>query len=237
MRSRPLFEARRIALPVICGLAALAGCGGDGVDSGGTGAPVALAAGSINGLGSVILNGVRFDASAATIVDQDNNALTSDQLQVGMSTRIDASAVVTVNGLQTATALAIRASSEIVGPVDSIDPLGTSMVVLGQTVRITAATWFDSSLAGGIAAVTTGQIVEIWGQYNARINEYVATRVAPRASPSAYEIRGLLGAVDAAAQTLTVGGLTISDASIAAGALATLTVGKFIRVTLDPSPL
>jgi hypothetical protein len=236
MRGRPMFEAWRIAMSVICSLAILVSCGG-GVDSGGTGAPVALAAGPVNGVGSVIVNGVRFDDSAAIIVDQDNNALTVDQLHVGMSTRIDASAILTANGQQTATALAIRASSEIVGPVDSIDPLGTSMVVLGQTVRITAATWFDSSLAGGIAAVTTGQIVEIWGQYNARINEYVATRVAPRAGPSVYEIRGLLGAVDAAAQTLTVGGLTISDVSIAAGALATLTVGKFIRVTLDPSPM
>jgi hypothetical protein len=231
-----MFEAWRIAMPVICSLATLVSCGGDGVDSGGTGAPVALAGGPINGLGSIIVNGVHFDDSAATIVDQDNHALTVDQLQVGMSTRIDASAVLTANGRQTATALAIRASSEIIGPVDSIDPLGTSMVVLGQTVRITAATWFDSSLAGGIAAVTTGQIVEIWGQYNARTGEYVATRVAPRASPSAYEIRGLLAAVDSAAQTLTVGGLTISDASIAAGALPTLTVGKFIRITLSPAP-
>jgi hypothetical protein len=236
MRSRPLFEARRIALPVICGLALLAGCGGDGVDSGGTGAPVALAAGSINGLGSVILNGVRFDASAATIVDQDNNALTSDQLQVGMSTRIDASAVLTVNGLQTATALAIRASSEIVGPVDSIGPLGTAMVVLGQTVRITPATWLDPSLAGGIAAVAAGQAVEVWGQYNARAGEYVATRIAPRPGPSTYEIRGLLAGTDAVAHTLTVGGLTISDAAIAAGALPTLTVGKFVRVTLGLAP-
>jgi hypothetical protein len=236
MRNRPLFEVRRIALPVICGFALLAGCGGDGVDSGGTGAPMALAAGPIDGLGSVILNGVRFDDSTAAIVDQDNNALTSDQLQVGMSTRIDASAVLAVNGQQTATALAIRASSEIVGPVDSIGPLGTTMVVLGQTVRITAATWLDPSLAGGIAAVAAGQAVEVWGQYNARAGEYVATRIAPRPGPSAYEIRGLLAGMDAEAQTLTVGGLTISDAAIAAGALPTLTVGKFVRVTLGLAP-
>jgi hypothetical protein len=242
MTCRPIHESARLARLVIatlCGLALLlASCGG-GVDSGGTGAPeaVALAAGPVTGLGSVTVNGVRFDDSAATVVDQDGNALSADQLQVGMTIRVDASAVVAAGGVQTSTALAIRASSEIIGPVDSVGPFGTTMTVLGQPVRITVATWFDLALPGGVGALTTGQIVEVWGQYNARTNEYVATRVAPRADASAFELRGLLGAADLTAQTLTIGGLTISDASIVASALPPLNIGEFLRVRLATTPL
>ena len=236
MRVRLMYQRAQLAISVLCGFAVLVSCGG-GVDSGGTGAPVALAAGPVNGLGSVIVNGVRFDDSAATIVDQDDNALTADQLQVGMTLRVDASAVVAGSGQPMATAIAIRSGSEIIGPVGSVNFLGTSMTVLGQRVRVTPATWFDSSLPGGIDAVTTGQVVEVWGQYNVRTDEYVATRVAPRANPSAFELRGVLAAVGPAPQTISVGGLTISDASIAAGALPPLTVGKFVRVTLGTTPV
>jgi hypothetical protein len=236
MKRSLTFEAWRAAISALCGIALLASCGG-GVDSGGTGAPAALAAGPVSGLGSITVSGVRFDDSTASIVDQDDNVLTVDQLQVGMTTRVDASAVVTANGQATSTAATIRASSELIGPVESVNRLGTSMVVLGQPVRITAASWFDSALIGGIAAVAPGQVVEVWGQYNARTGEYVATRVAPRANATAYEIRGLLAAVDPASHLLTIGGLSISDAAIDASALPTLTVGRFIRASLGLAPV
>jgi hypothetical protein len=238
MKSQPMFERWRVTLSVVCSLAVLLSCGG-GVDSGGTGAapPPTLASGPVTGLGSVIVNGVRFDDSTASIVDQDDMALTTDQLQVGMSARVDASAVVTSGAQATATALTIRTNNELIGPVDSVGPLGLTMVVLGQSVRVTVATWIDSTLNSGLAAVTPGQVVEVWGQYNARTNEYVATRIAPRSGATSYEIRGLLAAVDPVAQRLVVGGLTISDASIAATALPALTVGKFVRVTIATAPV
>jgi hypothetical protein len=191
----------------------------------------------VSGLGSIVVNGVRYELAGASVVDQDDNPLSTDQLQVGMLTRIDASAVTTTDGRQTATAFAIRASSEIIGPVDRVGPLGATLVVLGQSVRITAATWIDPALAGGIGAVSAGQVVEVWGQYNARSNEYVATRVAPRPGALAYEIRGPLSAIDPVARTLSVGGLVISDSSISAAALASLGVGKFVRVSVATTPL
>ena len=226
----------RRAAATLLAMAMLAGCGG-GVDSGGTGAPVAIASGPITGLGSIVVGGVRFDDDLATIVDQDDNALTPDQLQVGMTTHVDASAVVASSGQATATALTIRAVSEIIGPVNATGPLGRSLTVLGQPVRITVATWFDPAFPAGVASIPVGSVVEVWGQYNARTNEYVATRVAPRAGAVAYELRGVLTAVAPAAQTLTIGGLTISDASIAPSDLPVLSIGRFLRVTLGKTPV
>jgi hypothetical protein len=237
MNDHPTISTWRLAASVLCSLALLVSCGG-GVDSGGTGAPSAsaLSAGPVNGLGSVIANGVRFDDSGATIEDQDGNALTVDQIQVGMVARIDSGAVQTAGGQQTATALAIRTSNELIGPIGSIDLAGAAMVVLGQTVRITPATWFDAALRGGVPAVRSGQVVEVFGQYNARTNEYIATRIAPRPNAPVYEIRGVLSASNPAAHSLVVGGLAISDASSAASALPALTVGRFVRVTLGTAP-
>ena len=80
-------------LAALVGVLVLASCGG--VDSGGTGAPpAALAGGPVTGLGSITINGVRFDDASAAIVDQDGRSLSADQLQVGMVCEVDASAIV-----------------------------------------------------------------------------------------------------------------------------------------------
>ena len=226
---------RRIAF-ALCALTVLGSCGG--VDSGGTGAPTeSLASGPVSGLGSVIVNGVRFDDSTAVIVDQDGNPLNADQLQVGMTIRIDAAAVGSANGVQTASALTIRRVSEIVGPVDSISVAGMAITVLGQSVRVTAATWFDPSLIGGVSVLAAGQVVEVWAQYNARTNEYVATRIAPHGNSTSFELRGPLTSIGPAPGNFTVGGLTISAASIAAGSLPVLNLGDFVRVSLAITPV
>ncbi|HEX4234270.1 MAG TPA: DUF5666 domain-containing protein [Caldimonas sp.] len=213
----------------------VASCGG-GVDSGGTGGPTVLAAGPVTGLGSVTVNGVRFDDSAATIVDQDGRVLSADQLQVGMAADIDASAIVASAATATATALTIRTHSEIVGPVEAVNRLGTVMIILGQPVRVTVATWFDELLQGGIGAVAIGDVVEVWGQYNARTGEYVATRIAPRPGATSFELRGPLAAVDNVAQTIVVGGLVVGIAAIPAAQRPTLAIGRFVRVTLATAP-
>ena len=222
------------AVAALVALVVLVSCGG--VDSGGTGAPVgmAIASGPITGLGSVTINSVRFDDASASVVDQDGRSLSTDQLQVGMVCEIDASAI---DATGTGAALSIRTRNEIVGPVTAINRLGTAMTVLGQPVRITVATWFDDALEGGIDAVQVGDVVEVWGQINARTGEYVATRIAPRAGVASFELRGILAAVDSAAQTVTVGGLVVGVSAIPAAQLPTLTIGRFVRATLATTPV
>ena len=232
----PPVRAVGAALFALVAAVVLASCGGD-VDSGGTGAPAtALAAGPVTGLGSVTVNGVRFDDSSAGIVDQDGTQLAASQLQVGMVAEVDATAVVGSDGQAASTAIAVRTHDEIVGPVGSVNRPGTLITVLGQPVRITVATWFDASLPDGIDAVNIGDTLEVWGQYNARTGEYVATRVAPRANAQTFALRGVLAAVDGSAQTITVGGLIVDIAAIAVADRPTLTLGRFVRVNLLTAP-
>lgn len=225
----------RVLTIVLVGLAMLASCGG-GVDSGGTGAPAAYASGPITGFGSVIVNGVRFDDSAASILDDDGGTLTSAQLKLGMMVRIDASAVTSTSGQPAATAFVIRIGSAIVGTVDAIDLTTNTLTVLGQSVYVTPATVFDTGLPGGLNGVTAGTTIEVFGQYDAAAHRYVATRIAPIANPAAYKLRGIVTAVDTVAKTLTMGGLTISYATNAQNALPNLVAGSLVRARLGLTP-
>jgi len=230
-----------LRLPVwLLAIGLLASCGGggssDGVDSGGTGVSPFLAAGPISGFGSVILNDIRFETSTASVQDDDGVALSPDQLRLGMTTRIDASDVSIVGGQATATARAVGVGSELIGPIERIDPLLHVFRVLGQTVFITPATVFDVNLAGGFGRLTAGATVEIHGQFNAATQRYVATRVTPIANPTAYKIRGIASSVDPVGRTLVVGGLNVSYASLPSSSVPTLTAGQFVRVRLALQP-
>lgn len=215
----------------------LGGCGGGaslagGVDSGGTGSITTLAAGPVSGLGSAIVNGVRFDVGTANIVDEDGNILTADQLSLGMVAKIESTTVLTATGQSTATAASVLVRSQLVGSVDSVDLISKSLVVLGQTVQVTPATWFDTSLAGGFASSLVGTVIEVYGQFDLNRNQYVATRIAAHLDHNAYKIAGLVQAVDPAASTLTVGGLVVSYALIAPANVPALMVGDFVRIRL-----
>ena len=78
---------------IAAGLAMLVVACGGGVGSGGTGG---FASGPISGFGSVIVNGVRFDDTFATVVDGDGTTRTRDDLRLGMTVDIDSGAI-TVN--------------------------------------------------------------------------------------------------------------------------------------------
>lgn len=214
-------------------------CGGSsqtasGVDSGGTGI---VGAGPVTGLGSAIVNGVEFDLSSATIVDQNGNLLSADQVALGQMLRLEsASAPVTSNGQKTASAVSVEVRSQIVGPVDAINTTASTLTAMGQTILITPATWFDPALSGGYSSALVGSIVEIYGQFDPARHIYVATRIEPH-DRSAFKISGLVSALDSAAQTMTVGGIRVSYANVAPANLpAALAIGSLVQSRLQITP-
>ncbi len=227
-----LFRRWRGTLPALALSVSLAACGGgsaDGVGSGGTGS---YSSGTITGFGSIIVNGVRYDDSTAVVVDAAGNTRSSSDLHLGMVVEIEASAIQTdaATGRRSATATKISYGSEIEGPVDAIDAAANQLSVLGQVVQLNASTVFDDDLRGGLAALQVGQIVEINGYFTSA-GHYAATRIDREDDDeSSYELRGPVAALDAAAQTLQIGGATIALGS--APAVPTLAVGDFVRVDL-----
>jgi Domain of unknown function (DUF5666) len=205
----------------------LAGCGGgDGVGTGGTGT---YAAGTITGFGSIIVNDVRFDDSAASVIDEDDAARRSDQLRLGMTVAVDSDAIRSDSSGRRANASRIRIGSAIAGPVDAIDRVAGTVIVLGQTVRVALDTVLDERLAGGLAGISAGDSVEVYAQYDAASGSYNATRIEPRAAPAGWHLRGPVAALDTLARTLRIGAASFSYAA-AAGVPADLAVGGIVRV-------
>lgn len=205
--------------------ALLVGCGG--VDTGGTGS---YSSGPIEGFGSVIVNGVRYDDGTATVRDDEGALRSRSDLRLGMTVDIEASEVSTdARGESLATARSIRFGSEIVGRVDEVDAAAGNLVVFGQPIHINANTVFDDSLPGGIAALAAGNVVEVHGFYNAAIGAYTATRIEPRAQAPLFRLRGFVSALDTAAKTFRIAGQTISYAGVS-DLPVPLVNGRFVRV-------
>ena len=223
----------------LLGAIGVGGCGG-GVDSGGTGAPaVAYAAGPISGFGSVIVNGVHFDESAAAIVDADGNARTRDDLKLGMTTEINGSAVlVDAAGISSSKASRVAYASAVLGPIAAIDTAAHTLSVLGQTVAVAPSTVFDDTLAGGLAALAVGDVVEIYALADFASGRYVATRIERRSAPAAYVLRAVVGNLNTTAHTFTLGSLVVSYGALASNQLpAGFANGQIVRVQLATAPL
>ena len=86
---------RTLLLGMVGSVAQLTGCGGGGSDvaglsSGGTGS---FTSGTISGLGSIIVNGIRYKDAAATKISRDDDIVFGGELKVGMVVSIQGSPV------------------------------------------------------------------------------------------------------------------------------------------------
>ncbi len=217
------------ALAALTLVAALAvACGG--VDSGGTGQTAQTSsAGRISGFGSVIVNGVRFDDTRATVVDEDGMVRTRNDLKLGMV--VDITGELRGNS-GNGVAHSIQFGNEIAGPVESVDTATGQLVVLGQVVRVDADTLF-SGYAAGLADAQAGDLVEVFAFYDTSSASYTATRIERRATLAAYKLRGRISGLDSLDNhSFHIGGALIDYGSIAPPALPRLANGLSVRVSL-----
>ena len=229
-----------LLLTALASAMALAGCGGGGggdnvagVSSGGTGS---FSTGAISGFGSIIVAGVRFDDSkASTVRNDDDNTDLRGQLKLGMVVRVKGQAK-SSDGLS-ADADMIEVRSELLGPISSIDTAAKKLVVLGQTVTLTATTIFEDGLPG-ITALRIGDIVELHGFSEPETNSLRATRVERKllANVKAFKIQGAIR--NLTPQTFSIGTpaapaqLTVAYTGADLGGL-TLTNAMVVRIQLS----
>jgi hypothetical protein len=194
-------------------------CGG-GVGTGGTGA---FASGPITGFGSIIVEGVHFDESAARIEGDDDAGRDRSELRLGTMVEVQSGEI--RDGV--ATASQVRIVSALIGSVDSV--AADALVVNGQTVRVNAGTVFDDRFAGGIAAITVGRVVEVYGFVSPAPAEIVATRIEPKDGATAFKFRGVVAALNTQARTFDIGNQHFIYAASVSGA-SDLRDGAFLRV-------
>ena len=192
-------------------VAGLAACGGG---SGGVAGSAQTTQGVITGFGSVFVNGVEYETTG-TSVEVEGGAGSETDLDVGMVVNLEGA--VNADG-RTGTATRISFADELEGMVLStgIDPAtGTGTLdVMGQTVSVTAETVFESRIAGIAtpADIAANNIVEVSGYADAA-GKIAATRIEVKKASwqvgDEVELKGVVSNLDAAAQTFTLGGLTV----------------------------
>lgn len=217
-------------------LLAVSGCGG-GVETGGTGPTgSSFVEGPVGGFGSVIVAGIRFDDSSARVEDADGTLRNRSELRLGMRVEIDAGRVVDdSDGGRSASANRVRIVAELLAPVTLIDPSGLFIEVLGQVVRVNAATVIDG-VVGGLNGLAVGNLVEVHGFVDPApvIDRYVATRIERRSvAAAAYRVRGLVRDLDTTARTLRIGAQLFDLA--ATGVPAGLGNSQLVRLEVGTS--
>lgn len=202
-----------------------------GVGSGGTGVTLAHAVsiGSVDGFGSIIVNGVRYDISSANVSLADEASL-----QFGMTARVEG----TVDtALSTGTATQVTSAADLRGTASGIDTVSGSLAVMGILVTTDEATVYDDGLVS-LAGLTNGDTVQVYG-LPAAPGTLRATRIEKLAASAAPVVSGAVTSLDTGAQTFVIGNLTVNyaAASFAGGLSASaLANGQLVRVRAAVSP-
>ena len=181
-------------------LVAACGGGGDAPASAGTATeqPAAYNAGPISGFGSIIVNGVRFDDSSASVSDEDSVSRSRSELRLGMMVEVDSARVDRSNS--SGRASHIRMGSSVVGPVQAVNAAAGTLIVLGQAVAVSATTVFGDGLSGGLATLAVGTVLDVHGLWDASATVVQATRLEVKTGLPAYRLRGSVTAFTSSTQ-------------------------------------
>jgi hypothetical protein len=196
---------------------------GSGVGSGGTGVSTADATGvgSVGGLGSIILNGVRYNTDTATTSLEDTT-----ELQIGMSVRI---AGKIDSEFTAATAQQVESAAELRGAISTIYVKGGSFVVMGTTVTVDNATVWSG--ANSLDQVIADSVVQVWGLPSAP-GSLRATRVELKPASAEPLVTGFVQNLDPLAKSFTLGQLTVryGGAAFSGGIDESTLAGSIVRV-------
>jgi hypothetical protein len=222
---------RVVAGLAVAATALLVACGG-GSDAGGGSAESAYQ-GTISGFGSVIVNGVRFDDSAARIT-VDDEVVSVGALKLGM--RADVTGSVSSDG-STATASSCTVDTSVRGSVAAIDTATGSFTIRGISVQVDDKTVFEG--ASNLAALKVGDWVEVHGSVDFTNRVVQATRVEVKPPEDVGRMVLFGKATGVTATAFTLGDLTVNYAAarlIGFDANA-ITEGAVVRVRSNASPV
>jgi hypothetical protein len=233
------YGALRAGVAVLAALLLATGCGGGGGSSDSSGSSAAakpgtaFMQGTIAGFGSIIVNGVRFDESAAQVMDEDDQPHDPGELKLGMVVEVESSGI--NRGSMTAKASRVRFGAAIVGPVSAISA-GTApktLTVLDQIVEVRNTTVFDD-LPKGFDSIKVGDVLEVNALFDATTGHYLAKRIEPKPGATVFKLRGIVASLDPAAKTFKIGGALIDFSGIAATDVpSNLANGARVRVRLQ----
>ncbi len=193
---------------------AVIGCGGSSSSTNTTHAATqVVSVGTITGLGSVVVNGVRFNDDSATITVNDQPATSAD-LKVGMVVEVEGSASACPNAdaaVCEGLAARIRFRNNLEGPITSIDVPARSLTVMGRDVGVDDSTVFEGSAAGDLSGLSIGDMVSVSGlEEQSRLRARWVRRASPfENGVTPVMVHGVIANLDATQATCTVDGIAV----------------------------
>ncbi|HKC16872.1 MAG TPA: DUF5666 domain-containing protein, partial [Steroidobacteraceae bacterium] len=189
----------------LAALVVLGACGGGSNSNTSSGMQNVATLGTITAFGSVYVNGVRYDVSAASLW-KNGRSVAQSGLAVG-----EVALVQGHQNLQTGQgdASSVEVEDNVVGPIASIDTMANRLTVLGQTVQVTASTSFGEGISpGDLTGLAVGDAIEVSGFAGAD-GAIAATRIARADAGENLQVLGMVAGLDATAHTFMINGLTV----------------------------
>lgn len=184
--------------------------------------------GVITGIGSVDVNGERYDTDDASVTLDDRPA---DPLQLKVGHYVELKGHEHTDGAHDAEV--IRYHNVLEGPITSIEAAAESFVAMGQTVRVTLDTVFGNDIEpASIEGLAVGDVVEVSGivPSDGLID---ATRLDLKPDGGPYDVSGYVTGVSVAEHRFNLNALVVdySAANMEDFASGDPTVGDLVKVT------
>ncbi len=164
----------------------------------------AISSGRITAFGSIFVNGVEYELSRARIMI-DGQPAKASQLEVGQVVTVQAS----MSGPASGKAIRVSYTGDVVGPVARVDLARSELTVLGQTVRVDAATLFGDGLASsGLKTLAAGTNIEV-SAFVTAAGDLLASRVDLQLPGAPLQVRGAIEGLNSTAKSFHINDLTI----------------------------
>lgn len=207
------------ALALLAAGLLLAACGGSGQLAGGGIGGTGISSGPITAFGSIVVGGVEYELGPDTQVYVNGELVAGQQeLALGMVVTVEGRKGSDTNakGYVPGQALRVDYASDLLGPVEAVDPQAGTLTVLGVQVQVPATAVLEP--AGTTLAALQGEWVEVSGLEDAQ-GVVHATRIELKGQPAADQV--LRGTVSALAAD---GSFQVRGIPVDAPALATVPV-------------
>lgn len=210
---KPIFSLTPTVAVCVSMLTACGGGAGAGSSSNTAPSPTQVA-GTISGLGSIVVNGVRYETMGANVVDADDGHSINTPLGMGMTVGIDP------QSNNSSSAANIRVQSGIQGLTAAIDAAAKTLTVAGLPVITDTSTFIvtTANVPTNFDALTNGQAVEVYGLPQSD-GSFKATRIEIQSTSHNVELVGVVSNLNTSNQTFSLGTVN-NQVSISYTALA-----------------
>ena len=213
--SHVIFKPKLLAwLMAAAGLLSACGGGGGGGGSAATPTAAALSSGTISGLGSIVVNGVRYESVGSQVLEADDGSTAiTTPLRIGMTVSVEQS------GTDALTLRPIAGKIWVQSGIKGLASyIGSTLTVAGMPVTTDTSTILLST-TGAVTNLTAlnNQAVEVYGLPQAD-GSFLATLVEAETGWVNVQVVGTVQSMDTTAKTLVLGTtaapITVNYASI-----------------------